>query len=213
MRKIYGIDELKFYLYDTTISIIYNDEKLKDNIINKLSRNSYYVIDSKLVNQNVTVSDFLKINEFNMKLVPFFGLKSIMSLKYSSLDFNIRIFLKIIVLINLIKTNIVFDDVLTFLSDDQKYLILKYLKDNKVNFINFTSDIEEVLFTKYLIVLNKNGVIIEGNTKSVLREEKILRRNGFSLPFAVDLSLQLVAYDVLDKEEYNLEKLVNELWK
>ena len=105
------------------------------------------------------------------------------------------------------------DDVLTFLNDKQKYLILKYIKDNNIIFYNFTSDIEEVLFTKYLIALSASGVIVEGSTKSVLKEEKILKHNGFSLPFVVELSTHLKDYGILDKEYYSLEKLVNELWK
>ena len=111
------------------------------------------------------------------------------------------------------KGNVVFDDVLTFLNETKKYLVLKYLKDNDIIYFNFTSDMEEVLFTKYLIVLSKDGVIIEGSTKSVLKEEKIIKHNGFNLPFVVDLSRQLVDYGILEKEYYSLEKLVSDLWK
>ena len=69
------------------------------------------------------------------------------------------------------------------------------------------------MFTKYLIALSASGVIVEGSTKSVLKEEKILKHNGFSLPFVVELSTHLKDYGILDKEYYSLEKLVNELWK
>lgn len=213
MQKIFALDKYKFYLYDTTVSVLYSDEKVKNEIVNDLIKSSFLIIDSKMINSNILVSEFLKLNEFNMKLVPYFKLNDLMSKKFNKLDIETQVYLKTIVLITVIKFNLVFDDVLTFLDDEQKYLVLKYLKDNQISYINFTSNIEETLYTKYLIIINKNGVIIEGGTKSVLNEEKIIKKNGFSLPFVVDLSTQLKAYGNVDKVYYDLDKLVIDLWK
>lgn len=213
MQKIFGIDKYKFYICDMPTSIIYNDEDIKNKIIHEMYKTDNLVIDSKIVNTNLTVKDFLRSFKFDMKLIPYYDLESYLSKKFNALSFENQIFIKIIAFICNIKEKVIFDDVLTFLNQQQKFLILKYIKDNKITFFNFTSDMEEVLFTKYLIVLSSNGVIIEGNTKSVLKEEKILKHNGFSLPFVVDLSYQLKDYGILDKEYYSLEKLVSELWK
>ena len=79
-------------------------------------------------------------------------------------------------------------------------------------YVNITSDIEETLFSQYLIVLGEKGVLVEGEVKKVLMEEKLLKKLGFNLPFVLDLSLQLKAYEVIDQEYYDLDKLVNDLW-
>ena len=213
MQKIFGVDKLKFYLSEITTSVIYNDEKTKNEIIKSLKKESFLVIDTKTPNVNILVKDFLKSFKFNMQLIPYFNLENYLNKPYLEIPFEDQIFIKIISMIVNYKGNVVFDDVLTFLNETKKYLVLKYLKDNDIIYFNFTSDMEEVLFTKYLIVLSKDGVIIEGSTKSVLKEEKIIKHNGFNLPFVVDLSRQLVDYGILEKEYYSLEKLVSDLWK
>lgn len=213
MLKTFGVDKYKFYLSDITTSIIYNNESIKNKIINELIKEDYMVISSNTLSLNISVKDFLTRLNFNMKLIPYFDLKEILNKKLIELCFEDQIFITIISMLSDYKGKVVFDDVLTFLSSNQKYLILKYIKDNNIIFYNFTSDIEEVLFTKYLIVLSSNGVLIEGNTKSVLNEEKILKHNGFSLPFVVDLSSQLRDYGILDKEYYSIDRLVSDLWK
>lgn len=213
MQKIFGIEKYNFYLSDITTSIIYNDESIKNKIITELQKESYLVIDTKIFNANITVKEYLKLAKFNMKLIPYFDIEKYLSTKISSLSFETQIYLKIITLINVKDKIIVFDDVLTFLNPLQKSYIIKYLKDNELTYFNFTSDIEEILYTKYLIVTSKDGVIIEGKTRSVLNEEKILKRSGFALPFSVDLSHQLKDYGLIDKEYYSIDKLVNDLWQ
>ena len=213
MQKIFGIEKYNFYLSDITTSIIYNDESIKNKIITELQKESYLVIDTKIFNANITVKVYLKLAKFNMKLIPYFDIEKYLSTKISSLSFETQIYLKIIALINVKDKIIVFDDVLTFLNPLQKSYIIKYLKDNELTYFNFTSDIEEILYTKYLIVTSKDGVIIEGKTRSVLNEEKLLKRSGFALPFSVDLSHQLKDYGLIDKEYYSIDKLVNDLWQ
>ena len=54
---------------------------------------------------------------------------------------------------------------------------------------------------------------IEGKTLSVLKEEKLIRRLGFNLPFYVDLSIQLGLYGVVDGMYLNKEDMVSAIWK
>ena len=56
-------------------------------------------------------------------------------------------------------------------------------------------------------------MIIEGNTQAVLEEERIIKKLGFNLPFIVELSSGLKYYNIVDKIYYDLESLVNYLWK
>ncbi|MEG1892579.1 MAG: hypothetical protein RR189_01635 [Bacilli bacterium] len=108
---------------------------------------------------------------------------------------------------------IVFNDVLRRFSSDEKESIIELLAVRKINFINITSDMEELLLSDYVIVFNNDELVLEGKVKDVLKEEKILKRIGFSLPFIVDLSTQLKLYGVISEVSYNERELVSELWK
>ena len=99
------------------------------------------------------------------------------------------------------------------MEENKKRIVIDYLKKNDITFINITSDTEEILLADYLIVLTNSGVAIEGKTNTVLNEDKLLRRLGFSLPFLFDISLKLKSYDISNKIYSNIDGLVNELWK
>jgi hypothetical protein len=59
-----------------------------------------------------------------------------------------------------------------------------------------------------------NGISgIDGRTLDVLEEEKILKRLGFSLPFMIDLSIQLKLYGLINKTYLSKEAMVKNLWK
>ena len=60
---------------------------------------------------------------------------------------------------------------------------------------------------------DKDQIIVEGKTLDVLKEEKLLKRLGLSLPFMVELSLLLQDYGLIDHIYLNKESLVNYLWK
>ena len=46
MQKVFGIDKYKFYLSNITTSIIYNEEIIKNRIIEQLVKDDYLVVDS-----------------------------------------------------------------------------------------------------------------------------------------------------------------------
>ena len=212
MHKIYNDDAFNFSLYDISTSIIYNTEKTKNSILKKIDIDDAYIIDSKLLDHNVAVGNYLKRKEFDMKLVSYFKIEELLSKKINTLHIEEQLYLKIILLITKLNWMPIFDDVLTYISDSNKKLVFKYMKQNNIRFINITSDIEEVLYTNYLIVLSSNGVAIEGRTKDVLNEEKILKRIGFTLPVIYDISKQLKAYGVIEEEYCDIDKLVMKLW-
>ncbi|MEG0794515.1 MAG: hypothetical protein RSG95_01830 [Bacilli bacterium] len=108
---------------------------------------------------------------------------------------------------------IVFNDVLRSFSNEEKESIIDLLMVRKINFINITSNMEELLLSDYIFVFNNDELVLEGKVKDVLKEEKILKRIGFSLPFIVDLSTQLKLYGVISEVSYNERELVSELWK
>lgn len=76
-----------------------------------------------------------------------------------------------------------------------------------------TNDIEKVLFCDYLYVLKNNQIAVEGESRLVLKEEKLMKVLGFSLPFYVNLSIQLGYYGLLSDIYYNKEDMEVALWQ
>ena len=214
MQKRLSIEKYNFTLYNDITSIIFNEESIKNKIISELNTKDFIFINSKTISERVRVSDFLKANNFDMRLLIKFRINELISADLSTLPIEDQLYLKIIVIINNNdEKDYIFDDVLSYLSEDRKKIIFKTIFDKNLKYYNFTSDIEEVIYSNYLIVLSKDGVAIEGSVKSVLAEEKLLKRLGFSLPIIYDLSLQLKSYSLIDKPYVDMRKLVNDLWK
>lgn len=107
---------------------------------------------------------------------------------------------------------VVFNESWYNLRNNEKKVIIELLKKQNINFVNITSNIEDSLLSDYIVVFDENKKVLEGNTEFVLRNEKILKKLGYGLPFVVDLSIQLTYYDILDKVYYNMDKLTEDLW-
>lgn len=97
--------------------------------------------------------------------------------------------------------------------DQIKKSIKEYQKNNSLTVIQATTNLEEVVDTDYLYIMNDGDIILEGEPLIVLKEDILLNRLGLSLPFMVDLSLKLEFYELLDKIEVDIDRMVNTLWK
>ena len=107
---------------------------------------------------------------------------------------------------------LIFKNSLYGLKKEEKKEIINLLAKQNINFVNVTCDVEESLLSDYIIVYDEDKKVLEGNMESVLRNEKVLKKLGFGVPFVVDLSIQLNYYDVLKKVYFNLDELVGVLW-
>lgn len=107
---------------------------------------------------------------------------------------------------------IVFNEIWYYLSKEEKSELLEILKRRNVSFVNITSNIEDVIYSDYVIVYDDDKKILEGNKEMVLRNEKLLKRLGYGIPFVVDLSIQLNYYDIFDTVYYDMDKLTEALW-
>ena len=88
MQKIFGIEKYEFYISELSTSIIYNEEIVKNKIIAQLVKSDFLVIDSKSINLNITVKDFLKSFKFNMKLIPYYNIENMLNLNHLDLSFK-----------------------------------------------------------------------------------------------------------------------------
>jgi len=99
------------------------------------------------------------------------------------------------------------------LSNSDFSLLVSFLKAQNICFFFVTSDVEKVVFFDYLYVLKNNQIAMEGKTLLVLKEEKLMKVLGFSLPFYVNLSIQLGYYGLLSDLYFSKEELEVALWQ
>ena len=111
---------------------------------------------------------------------------------------------------------LILDEALTMLDpfDKEKMLkILQELNNNGLTIINISHDIEDTLISDEIYVMNEGKIVLQGTKEEVYNEEKLLHNLGFDLPFMVELSNRLKFYDLIDHTIYNIEEMVDTLWK
>lgn len=111
---------------------------------------------------------------------------------------------------------LIFDEAFTMVDPLYKERIYNVLKDQKekgVTILNITHDMEETLMSDYIIVMKDGNIELQGTKEEVYQEEAKLHKIGFTLPFIVELSYRLMFYDLIDHVIYDMEEMVNTLWK
>ena len=107
---------------------------------------------------------------------------------------------------------VIFNESLSSLSNKEKKEIFDLLDKQNINYVNVTSNIEDALFGDYIIVYDEDMKVLECNKEVFLNNEKLLKKLGFGVPFVVDLSIQLMYYDILDKVYFDVDNLLEALW-
>ena len=182
-------------------TILYNSYNYKKDIPYLLKYNTCLIELDKKTNINTIPQNILKL--FNCEYL-------LNKEDYTKID---EIKINILNNININKDIYVFFNVLTYTDYEFKFKVISYLKEQNKTIINYTTDIEEVLFLNYLIFIYQEQNIIEGLTQQVLLEEKIFKKLGFNLPFIVELSIGLKYYNLIDEIYFTNESLVDKLWK
>jgi len=108
---------------------------------------------------------------------------------------------------------LILDESLSLLDYFDKENVLKLLKSLKICVINISHDIEDTLISDNIIVLDKGNILLSGKREKIYKEEKILNNLGFKLPFMVELSNRLMFYGLIDHVIYDMEEMVDVLWK
>ena len=105
------------------------------------------------------------------------------------------------------------DDLHSFLNHHEFCEVFCYLQEKGISIFYATSSIEDSFLFDNLMVLKNQRIAMEGKTASVLKEEKMLKTLGYSLPFYVNMSIQLGYYGLLNQICYSKEELESALWK
>ena len=200
MNKLFEINDTTIYDIDTTI--------LTTSSFNYTNDAIYYINNNCVViTKNRTTTNF----DIPEDLYALFSLEELKN-KKDLTEFD-ELKLKILSCLNSNNKIFVFMNVLTYLDSDFKEKVIRYLKLGSKRIINYTTDVEETLLLDYIVVIHENKIIMEGKKELVLKEEKILKKLGFHLPFVVELSNGLKYYGLVTKTYFNNKELVNDLWK
>ena len=201
-----------------------NDILVNDDNFSKLRKEIGVVFrDCEFINDNVREELVYSLKQFNLsvddindrldEINEYFNTNKLLRRSIDSLNRNDRTLIKILSFAISKPSYLAIDDLLIDLNYRTKVLLLNYLNSNNILLINVTSDMEDVLYSDYLICLYKGISAIDGKSLDVIKNEKVLKRLGFSLPFMYDLSLQLKLYGVLNRVYFNKEELVKNIWK
>lgn len=143
-------------------------------------------------------------NNVDKKFMSKFGVYQIIDvLPFEKLKNNLEMFPS---------KRVIFNESLSSLSNKEKKEIFDLLNKQNINYVNVTSNIEDALLGDYIIVYDEDMKVLEGNKEMVLKNEKLLKKLGFGVPFVVDLSIQLMYYDILDKVYFDVDNLLEALW-
>lgn len=93
------------------------------------------------------------------------------------------------------------------------YSLLHKLNESGLTIINITHDMEETILGDTVVVLNEGSLILNGPKEEVLLNEKIFNELGLELPFMASLSIKLKYYELIDHMIFDMNEMVNILWK
>lgn len=108
---------------------------------------------------------------------------------------------------------LILDEALNKVDKKTKALIFKTIKNLDLTVINITHDTEDTIFSDKIIVMDKGKIELYDEKKKVLQDEKTFNKLGLELPFLAALSIKLKYYDLVDDLIFDMEKMVDKLWK
>ncbi len=208
-----------FYLTENMITVnnITLNEKSKEGFLKKVGFVYKDSSDSK-----EKVKDYIdsglkkKDSNFYNKIIAMLGIKSLFDKRLDEL--NTDDFVLVDMCKNLVKKpNVLFIDY-TNLSISKAVKIqinnlYRLLAKEDIAIVFATNDSSDILISDTTYVIHKGVIALSGKTKEVLKEDSLLLKLGIELPFEVDLSLKLGMYGLIDDIYYDVDELVNKLWK
>ena len=92
-------------------------------------------------------------------------------------------------------------------------LVHKLHKDNKMTILSITHDIEEVVFSDYVLVMNEGEIQMQGTPKEILSHVHRLIELSLDVPFSVKFFMEMEKLGIKLNDPYSLEGMVDELWE
>ena len=200
-----------------TVNNITLNQKSKDGFLKKVG-----LVCKDFSDEELFVKDYIQLDMkkkdalFYNKIVEMLSIKPLLDEKVNALSTDHFILVEMCK--NLVKKpNILFIDYTNIkMSNAIKIKIsnlYKLLTKEGIAIVFATNDSSDVLVSDTTYVLHKGMIALSGATKEVLKQDGLLLKLGVELPFEVDLSLKLGMYDLIDGIYYDIDELVDKLWK
>ena len=110
---------------------------------------------------------------------------------------------------------LIFDEATSMLDPrgkaDINRLIKKLHEEKKLTILSITHDIEEVVKSDNVIILQKGRLAYSGSPEAILPQEKKMKEYSLDIPFATELSYALQKCGVKVPVEISTERLVEEV--
>ena len=209
------LDNKDIFIDDVCIKE-YDISFLKNNIVVCLDDNSFncdYVAEELYFNIDKLGYRVDEISKFIESIAKYFKVTNILDHRIDMLYMEDKMLIKILSYLIINPKVFVLDNLIGYLSKNNQKLLYKYMKDNNIAFINIISDANQLLNCDDVVIMNNYKAVMCGPVKSVLDGNSILPYMGIKLPFAVDLSNNLILYNVVDKVFIDSGKLVKKIWK
>ncbi len=200
-----------------TVSNISLNEKTKDGFFKKVGLvcTNYSEIHDKV--KDYIESDIKKKDSsFYNEVMEMCAIKSLLQKRVDQL--NCDDFVLVELCKNLVKKpNVLFIDYTNLcISEKLKKQIegfYSFIKQEGIAIVFATNNASDILLSDTTYVLHKGVIALSGKTNEVLKQDRLLLNFGIELPFEVDLSLKLGMYNLIDDLYYDMDKLVEKLWK
>lgn len=109
------------------------------------------------------------------------------------------------------------DDICVELEEKEKKEMINLLRtlqlETNISIVMTTSDLNIALESDYLYIVDEKQILLEGKPLSIIEKDNVLNKIGLELPFMVDLSVKLRDYNVVDKVELDMDRMVDTIWK
>ena len=109
------------------------------------------------------------------------------------------------------------DDICEELEKKEKKEIINLLRtlqlETGVSIVMSTSNLNIALESDYLLIIDEKKILLEGNPLSIIEKDNVLNKIGLELPFMVDLSVKLRDYNLVEKTELDIDRMVDNIWK
>lgn len=147
------------------------------------------------------------------EIAKYFKITKLLDSRIDMLYLEDKILVKVLSYLIINPKVFVLDNLISYLTKSHQNLLYKYIKEKNISFINIVTDANQLLYCDNVVVMNNYKGVLCGSVSSVLDGNSILPYMGIKLPFIVDLSQNLILYNVINKVYQDTGKLVNKLWK
>ena len=216
LKKLINIIPNKDVLLDDKSIRSYDIDYLRSNVVVCLNDETFYTpfvydeLTYHLISLDLPSKDIVtKVK----RLLDYFSLEDYANERIDNLPLNIRMLVKVLSYLIIEPELLGIDDILIYLDDVDKELVYKYIKKKKISLINVISDLDDIVYGDKVLIMNHLKGILYGDNKVIMEDNSILPYMGIRLPFVVDLSQNLILYNVVDKVYIDKGKLVKAIWK